>query len=138
MIRLILLLILCLSASAAEGEWVWAKVTAYCPCSRCTGHLSPGVTATGRRVVNPRIMEHHWGIAADWRIVPAGSRVVVPGYKPSQYFPDSHPWEVDDTGRAMIRAGNRGVVHIDIRYIHHRSAVRWGVRWMWVYIRRDQ
>lgn len=132
------LLFTLLGACHASEERVWALVTAYCPCRVCCGRDSPGITATGRNVVMVRTMEHHWGIAADWRRLPPGTRVVVPGYTPSVYFPPGHAWEVDDTGRAMIRSGNRGVVHVDVRFIHHRSAVKWGRRWMWITIIKEE
>lgn len=109
-----------------------AKVTGYCPCARCCGADADRKTATMRSTD-----VHRWGLAADPALLPYGTRVVVPGYLPTRHRPDSHPWEVDDTGGAMRRSGRTGVIHIDLRFIHHRSATRWGERWMTVYVLRS-
>lgn len=92
---------------------VWATVTAYCPCSRCCGRGSPGVTSTGRSA---------WvrGIAADPKAIAYGTRIEVPGY-------GLHV--VDDTGGAMRRSWRtKGRLHLDIRMNYHWQARKWGRR----------
>lgn len=82
--------------------------TAYCSCSKCCGRWADGITATGKRV--------HWGIiAADWRVLPRGTRVGLSCF-PGQVF------VVEDRGGAI--KGER----IDVWYPSHRSALKFGVR----------
>jgi len=145
----ILALLLLLLPLAAETEVVWAYVTAYCPCRKCCGRHANGKTATGKRIIRPRRMEDHWGIAADFRALPEGTRIIVPGYKPSRYFPADHAWLVDDTGGDMKTAWRwpwthptqprrERFIHIDVRFIHHRNAVKWGEKWLRVTIIRRE
>lgn len=92
---------------------VWATVTAYCPCSRCCGRGSPGITSTGRSAWKP-------GIAADPQAITYGTRIDVPGY-------GLHV--VDDTGGAMRRSWRvGGRLHLDIRMNYHWQARDWGKR----------
>lgn len=79
-----------------------------------------------------RIFPNQWGIAACPRMFPRGTRIIVPGYKPSRHFPENHAWPVDDTG-GIIRQWNRRFSMgreryplIEVRFIHQRSAFRWG------------
>ena len=82
--------------------------TAYCSCSKCCGRWADGLTATGKRA--------HWGtIAADWRLLPHGTRVGLSCF-PGQVF------VVEDRGGAI--KGER----IDVWYPSHRSALKFGVR----------
>jgi len=82
--------------------------TAYCSCSKCCGRWADGLTATGKRA--------HWGtIAADWRLLPRGTRVRLSCF-PGQVF------VVEDRGGAI--KGKR----IDVWHRSHRSALRFGVR----------
>ena len=92
---------------------VWATVTAYCPCARCCGRGSPGITSTGRSAWRP-------GIAADPQAISYGTRIDVPGY-------GLHV--VDDTGGAMRRSWRvGGRLHLDIRMNYHWQARNWGKR----------
>lgn len=82
--------------------------TAYCSCSKCCGRWADGLTATGKRA--------HWGtIAADWRLLPRGTRVRLSCF-PGQVF------VVEDRGGAI--KGER----IDVWHPSHRSALKFGVR----------
>ena len=137
--RLILSILLASTIAAEEQTTVLAWVTAYCPCRKCCGKHADGKTATGKRCVNPIRMEDHWGIAADWRAVPKGSRIIIPGYKPSRYYAEDHAWPVDDTGGAMIRSWEtRRVIHLDVRFINHSSARRWKSGWYEVTITKEK
>ena len=103
----------------------WAVVTAYCPCEICCDQRT-GVTATGRDTD-----VHPYGIAADWRLLRRGTRVHVPGYLTESTVGGA--WDVDDTGGALRRSREHGVLHIDVRYVSHWWAERWGTRRMWIY-----
>lgn len=91
---------------------VTAKVTAYCPCSRCCGAFSDGKTATMTDASTP-------GAAVAWGAIPRKSSLYVPGYG----------WTVaDDTGGAMRQSWKRGIIHIDLRFSTHQEALNWGVQ----------
>ncbi|MDR2391654.1 MAG: 3D domain-containing protein [Planctomycetota bacterium] len=96
-----------------------AMVTAYCPCARCCGLSSPGVTSIGKNAWLP-------GLAADPAYLDYGTRIFVPGYGLSV---------MDDTGGAMRRHWRRnGILHIDIRMTYHHEAKRWGRQYLRVKI----
>lgn len=121
-----------------EGRWVTAQVTAYCPCSICCGDQADGITSTGVNVLsgNPN---DAYGIAADPRAIPYGTRIYVPGYWESlqnnETFIPTRLSTVDDTGGAMRQSWDRKrVIHLDVRYRTHRAALSWGVRIMRVFI----
>ena len=81
-------------------------VTAYCPCAICCGKDARGITASGKRVA-------YGMVAADWRLLPQGTRLYIPGYGLCV---------VEDTGSAI--RGNR----IDVFQTSHRQAKAWGVK----------
>ncbi|MCD8351980.1 MAG: 3D domain-containing protein [Planctomycetaceae bacterium] len=92
-----------------------ALVTAYCPCAKCCGTQSPGITSIGKSAWVP-------GLAADPIYLDYGTRVFVPGYGQSV---------IDDTGGAMRRHWRRdGIVHIDVRMTYHYEARQWGKKYM--------
>jgi len=93
---------------------VRAKVTAYCPCARCCGRNSPGITSTNTSA---------WrrGLAVDPRAISYGTKIEIAGYGIAS---------ADDTGGAMRRSYRRGIVQIDVRMKNHSAAQEWGVRWM--------
>lgn len=96
-----------------------ALVTAYCPCSKCCGTHSPGITSTGKNAWTP-------GLAADPIKLDYGTKVFVNGYGMSV---------VDDTGGAMRRHWRRdGLLHIDVRMTYHYEAREWGKKYMKVKI----
>lgn len=129
--RSLALLLLCTIVSAAETELVLAKVTAYCPCTICCSPSADGTTSTGLKTDR-----HPYGIAADPRALPYGTRVRVPGYlevsRPGEWF------TVDDTGGDMRRSWeDEKVIHIDVRYRNHAWAKRWGTQWLWIEVVRQ-
>jgi 3D (Asp-Asp-Asp) domain-containing protein len=95
-----------------DSSWreVHMMVTGYCPCRRCCGKSSNGVTASGHRINRGDEF-----VAAD-RKYPFGTRVVVPGYNSSK------PVQVLDRGNAIC--GNR----LDVFFTSHREARDWGIR----------
>lgn len=129
-------------------ETRWALVRAYTPWDPIDKD-SPwrdGLTSTLR---DTNTFPHHWGIAADPQVLPYGTEIYVPGYDPSKHFPERTFWEVDDTGALVRQAHRRGVrdrgkwyppgtTMIELRFIHQRSAMNWGSRWMKIYIRKHR
>ncbi|HEX8914616.1 MAG TPA: 3D domain-containing protein [Humisphaera sp.] len=97
------------SQGPAKARTIRMEVTAYCPCRKCCGSNARGVTASGRPV------SHNGGrfVAADTRVLPMGSRIVVPGYAAA-------PVQVIDTGSAI--KGNR----LDVYFPSHKAALEWG------------
>jgi 3D (Asp-Asp-Asp) domain-containing protein len=113
--------------AGAHVRRLWATVTAYCPCSVCCS-IRTERTADGTSTVI-----HPYGIAADWRELPEGSQVHVPGYLTESTI--AGVWPVDDTGGALRRSSEQGgTLHIDVRFVAHRWAARWGVRHQWIYL----
>ncbi len=86
------------------------EVTAYCACKKCCGSYAQGITSSGR----PISYNDGKFIAADLRLLPYGTKVIVPGYN------EDKPVEVIDRGGAI--KGN----HIDIFMQTHEEAVEWG------------
>jgi 3D (Asp-Asp-Asp) domain-containing protein len=102
------------------GTWdtIRMKVTAYCPCARCCGKHADGITANGHHI--------RWGdkfVAAD-KMFRFGRKVIIPGYN------DGRPVEVRDRGSAI-----KGY-HIDVFFNSHARAKRWGVKYLYVKIKR--
>lgn len=96
-----------------------ALITAYCPCPKCCGTQSPGITSIGKDAWTP-------GLAADPIYLPYGTKVFVPGYGLSV---------IDDTGGAMRRHWRRnGLLHIDVRMTYHYEARQWGKQYLRVKI----
>jgi 3D (Asp-Asp-Asp) domain-containing protein len=129
--------LLLLAALAFAGEWIEAPAvfTAYCPCSICCGVRAAGLTADGTSV-----RRQPYGVAADPTRLPYGSRVWIPpglGYLDrSRPDDEGRQFTVDDTGGIIRRRTRRtGVLHLDLRFVHHESAVRFGVVrgsvWIW-------
>lgn len=112
------------------GFWLAAQVTAYCggPCKECqtTGTIANGTSTT--RVP--------YALAAD-RSLPMGSRVYIPagiGYL-DRLRPSDRVFTVDDRGGALdTEALASGVFRIDLRFIGHADAKRFGRRMVDVYV----
>ncbi len=88
-------------------EWT---VTAYCPCEKCCGKWSDGITASGKPAEG-------FFVAAPPDI-PFGTLVVVHGYA------DGLPVPVWDRGNAI--QGN----NLDVFFPDHQTALNWGRRKM--------
>lgn len=109
-------------SSEQSDEWqsVQMKVTAYCPCSKCCGSSSDGITAS-----NHRIQAGDTFAAAD-RKYPFGTKMIIPGYDNGRLI------EVLDRGGAIT--GN----HIDVFFPTHEQALQWGVKYINVSIKLNQ
>jgi len=127
-----------LNSAESEGRWVRALVTAYTPWDVLDSNsgYQDGFTST---MVNTNSNDPNkiYGVAADPRAVPYGTKIYVPEYWESlQSNKNSIPTRivVDDTGGAMRNNWDDGVLHLDVRYRTTKSAKNWGRRWMMVYI----
>lgn len=137
--RLIILLFFISQIFAeSNGKWVRALVTAYTPwdVADSDSGYQDGFTSTmvDTRSLNPN---HIYGVAADPRAVPYGTKIYIPEYWESlQSNKNSIPTKivVDDTGGAMRNSWDNGILHFDVRYRTTKAAKRWGKRWMMVYI----
>lgn len=129
--KLLFLICFCLaSAYGQKGRWILAEVTAYCggPCEKCE---TTGVTANGNKVE-----ERPYGVASspDRRL---GSMVYIP--TGSGYLDVSRPtdrwFQLDDRGGALRSEWLRsGITRLDLRYVHHSSAQKFGRKLMMVYL----
>lgn len=124
---------------SSKGRWVYVKVTAYTPWDAIDSHsgYQDGYTSimVNTKSVNPNKI---YGIAADPRAIPYGTKVYVPGYWESiKNNKNTVPTEmviIDDTGGALRRSYDNGVIHIDVRYRTGHAARKWGVKWMKVFV----
>ena len=91
------------------------KVTAYCPCAKCCGEFSDGVTSIGHDA------KKTLGVAADPKTLPYKTELDIPGIGKRI---------VDDTGGAMRQSAKKGICHIDVRFHNHEDALKFGVRWL--------
>jgi 3D (Asp-Asp-Asp) domain-containing protein len=101
----------------SEWESIKMRVTAYCPCSKCCGRYSDGVTACGHKIRTGDTF-----VAADKRY-PFGTEMLIPGYGNSQRV------QVLDRGGAT--KGNR----LDVFFDTHEEALEWGVRYLDIKVR---
>ncbi len=103
-----------------SGEWqtIRMRVTSYCPCRKCCGRYSDGVTASGHK-----IRPGDSFISADKKY-PFGTEMIIAGYNGGQ------PVKVLDRG-GVIR-DNR----LDVFFDSHEEALEWGVRNLDVKLRR--
>ena len=107
------------SNSTGLDQWqtIQMRVTAYCPCPKCCGSYSDGVTACGYKISHGDCF-----VAAD-KTYPFGTEMIIPGYKGGKIV------KVLDRG-GVIR-GNR----LDVFFNSHQEALEWGVRYLDVKIR---
>jgi len=111
--------ILRIAKARAGGEWqsIQMRVTANCPCPKCCGQYSDGVTASGHK-----IRPGDTFVAADGRYS-FGTEMLIPGYS------NSRPVQVLDRGGAI--KGNR----LDVFFATHQEALEWGVRHLDIRVR---
>ncbi len=100
-----------------EWESIEMRVTAYCPCPKCCGEYSDGVTACGYE-----IRPGDTFVAADRRYS-FGTEMLIPGYS------NSRAVKVLDRGGAI--KGNR----LDVFFATHQEALEWGVKYLEVSVR---
>ncbi len=94
------------------------RVTAYCPCPKCCGEYSDGITACGHEILPGDTF-----VAADGQY-PFGTEMLIPGYSNSQ------PVKILDRGGAI--KGNR----LDVFFATHQEALKWGVKYLEVNVHR--
>lgn len=90
---------------ARKYKTLTCKLTAYCPCRRCSGGYGTR-TATGTRCKAGRT------IAVDRKVIKLGSKVVIGG----------HTYKAEDVG-----GGVRGK-HIDIYFGKHSQTIHFGMK----------
>ena len=102
------------NVNKAVGEWetVRMRVTAYCPCLKCCGKYSDGVTACGHKIQPGETF-----VAAD-KGYPFGTEMIIAGYN------NGKPVKVLDRGGAV--RGDR----LDIFFHTHEEALKWGVKYL--------
>ena len=93
---------------------VTMRVTAYCPCAKCCGTSSPGITASGETADTP--------LVAAPRHLPFYTWLIVPGYN------NNRPVQVLDRGGTI--KGNC----LDVLFPTHQEALNWGVKYLQVEI----
>lgn len=107
--------------NAAEQTDGWQvvkmRVTAYCPCEKCCGEYSDGVTACGHRIRSGDAF-----VAADKQYA-FGTEMIIAGYN------NGEPVKVLDRGGAI--RGNR----LDVFFQSHDEALTWGVKYLYVKVR---
>lgn len=104
-----------------DERWrvVRMRVTAYCPCAKCCGNFSDGITAC-----NHQIRPGDMFVAAD-KSFRFRTDMIVPGYNRNQ------PVQVLDRGRLI--KGNR----LDVFFSSHSVAKKWGTRNLDVMVREN-
>jgi len=95
-----------------EWETIRMRVTAYCPCEKCCGRYSDGITASGHRIGKGDVF-----VAADKRYS-FGTKMIILGYN------NNLSVKVLDRGGAI--QGNR----IDVFFHTHKEALQWGVKYI--------
>ena len=102
-----------------DGSWrvVRMRVTAYCPCSKCCGKYSDGITACHHKIQNGDRF-----VAADKRY-PFGTKMIIPGYN------EGKPIQVKDRGGAI--KDNK----LDVFFNTHEEALAWGVQYLDVLVK---
>ncbi len=97
-----------------DAGWrtVRMRVSAYCPCRKCCGKHSDGLTASAHRIRRGDMF-----VAADNKY-DFKTRFIIPGYN------ESKPVEVLDRGGAI--RGNR----LDVFFHSHKEAREWGLKYM--------
>jgi len=93
-----------------------ARVTAYCPCSKCCGKWADGITASGHK-----IRPGDKFVAAP-KSIPFGTLVIVPGYA------QGRPVPVLDRGSSITE--NKLDLYFDDAdgKTGHQRALEWGVK----------
>ena len=103
----------------AGWQRIHMRVTGYCPCSRCCGDFSDGITAN-----NHRIRDGDTFVAAD-KSYPFGTEMVIPHYNAGKSV------QVMDRGGAI--QGDR----LDLFFHTHQQALEWGVQYLDVLIKTE-
>jgi 3D (Asp-Asp-Asp) domain-containing protein len=103
----------------SDSHVVWMNVTAYCPCPKCCGKQSHGITASGLPITTD-----NGRFAAAPAQYTFGTKLIVPGYN------DGKAIAVLDRGGAI--KGN----HLDLFFPTHEEALKWGRKWIPVVVQQ--
>jgi len=101
-------------AKPANTRTIRMLVTAYCPCRKCCGKFSDNITANGKSIY----ANHSMFVAADTRLLKFGTMLSIPGYRGGRAVP---VWD---------RGGKIKGRRIDVFYLSHSHARKWGKRWL--------
>ena len=106
-------------AAEQPREWrtIRMRVTGYCPCPKCCGEYSDGITANGHK-----IQPGDTFVAADKRFA-FGTEMIIPGYSNSQ------------TVKVLDRGGAIRGDKLDAFFPTHQAALEWGVRYLDVQVK---
>jgi len=96
-------------------------VTAYCACPLCCRGSSDGITACGKSIYTNRSRF----VAADTRLLGFGTRVSIAGYCGGSPIP------------VLDRGGKIKGHRIDVFFLSHERAQKWGARWLDVTVYQD-
>lgn len=107
-----------LAVDSDQWDTVRMRVTAYCLCRKCCGKYADGVTACNHKIKQGDVF-----VAADKKYR-FGTEVIVPGYNGEK------PVKVLDRGRVI--KGDR----LDVFYNSHRTAKKWGVKYLDVKVKK--
>jgi 3D (Asp-Asp-Asp) domain-containing protein len=110
-----------------QWKTVQMRVTAYCPCSKCCGSYSDGITASGHK-----ISQGDRFVAAD-KTYPFGTEMLIPGYKNSK----NKNSDAVDAVEVLDRGGAIRGKRLDVFFNTHQEALEWGVRHLDVKIREQ-
>lgn len=102
-----------------EYYTILARVSSYCPCTRCCGRRARGLTKLETSAWEP-------GIACDWTWLSPGTIVEIPGY-------GKYPID-DEGGRLKKRYWTKGIPRLDKRRVYHWQAQEDGVDYVRVKI----
>lgn len=130
--------LLALTSLCVAAEWVplVVEATAYCPCKICCG-----IRAAGRTADNTQTNEYPYGVAVAFpKQIPFRTPIRIPvghGYL-DQQSPEHRYWYVDDTGGRLKREQEeKGITRIDLRFVQHSSAVRFGRRRITIFVWKE-
>ena len=136
-------LILGTEASDREGSGQWKtvqmRVTAYCPCSKCCGSYSDGITASGHKISRGDRF-----VAAD-KTYPFGTEMLIAGYNNCENKNSENKNSKNKNSKnknsdvvgVLDRGGAIRGKRLDVFFNTHQEALEWGVRHLDVKI-RDQ
>ncbi|MHC4721005.1 MAG: 3D domain-containing protein [Planctomycetota bacterium] len=110
------------SNHARKWQTVPMRVTAYCPCPKCCGRFSDGITACAHKIKPGDTF-----VAAD-QMYPFGAEMIVPGYN------NARPVKVLDSNARPVKVLDRGGAikgnRLDVFFHSHQQALNWGVRYI--------
>jgi 3D (Asp-Asp-Asp) domain-containing protein len=100
------------TAKTEQWQTVRMRVTAYCPCPKCCGEFSDGVTACGHQI------DQGDRFAAADKKFPFHTEIIIPGYNNSQ------------TVKVLDRGGAIQGSRLDVFFNTHEEALAWGVQYL--------